>query len=367
MTLFDSKQEVINIELTSYGKSKMATGGFKPAYYAFFDDGVIYDGAYAGVTEAFNGETDVRVRTQTPYLKSQASLVGQEFKKIKNPSAEETNEFNNIVKYENENLLKHYLGNTSIGQQTGSRFGVTFLEGEIENAYLTGTLNKFDGREAYNLKRNKISTKTLLFKPEIKKLPNPSLTVAPEVIDPDTLQIPSVSPILEDSTYVKLNTDYLLMYINEDNTEPDYENFEINVFKVNEIQNTSGGRDEVYQKLTFARPTVSQIDKNGFLLDLNDILQSAPSPTPSNVEYYLNIEVDQEISLELINNKVPRDQFGRPIIEDPMIRRLMTERIRMRLDGSQSAISDPSAPGRMPDDVNPRRVNPTPGGNGEPC
>jgi len=183
MALFDSKQEVINIELTSLGKSKMATGGFKPAYYAFFDDGVIYDGAYADITESFNGEADIRVRTETPYLRSQASLIGQEFKKIKNPSIKETNEFNNIIKYENENLLKHYLGNTSIGQQTGSRVGMMFLEGEIEDVSLTGTLNKFDGREGYNSKRNKITTKTLLFTPEIKNLTNPNLNVPPEIID----------------------------------------------------------------------------------------------------------------------------------------------------------------------------------------
>jgi hypothetical protein len=364
MALFDSKQEVINIELTSFGKSKMATGGFKPAYYAFFDDGVIYDGAYADIAESFNGEADIRVRTETPYLRSQASLIGQEFKKIKNPSIKETNEFNNIIKYENENLLKHYLGNTSIGQQTGSRVGMLFLEGEIENVSLTGTLNKFDGREGYNPKRNKITTKTLLFTPEIKKLTNPNLNVPPEIIDPDTMEIPSVSPILNDSTYIKLNTDYVLVYVNEENTEPDYESFEISVYKVGEVENTSGGKDETYKKLTFARPTTSQIDKNGFLLDLNDTIENSPAPTSNNVEYYLNIEVDQEISLELINNKVPRDQFGRSKIEDPMIRALVTERDRIRFDGTR-----PSADGAAPatDDINPRRVNPTPGGNGEPC
>ena len=44
MTFFNQKEEVLQIELTQYGKYLLSRGKWKPAYYAFFDDDVIYDG-----------------------------------------------------------------------------------------------------------------------------------------------------------------------------------------------------------------------------------------------------------------------------------------------------------------------------------
>lgn len=50
--LFDRKEEVLEIELTSYGRHLLSKGQFKPAYYAFYDDDVVYDSAYIGYSEA---------------------------------------------------------------------------------------------------------------------------------------------------------------------------------------------------------------------------------------------------------------------------------------------------------------------------
>ena len=52
MTFFNRKEEVIDIELTQYGKLLLAKGKFKPKKYAFFDDDVIYDAQYATPTDA---------------------------------------------------------------------------------------------------------------------------------------------------------------------------------------------------------------------------------------------------------------------------------------------------------------------------
>ena len=43
MEFFDKKQDVMDIQLTSYGKHLLSKGLFKPTYYAFSDDGVMYD------------------------------------------------------------------------------------------------------------------------------------------------------------------------------------------------------------------------------------------------------------------------------------------------------------------------------------
>ena len=50
----DKKEEVLDIQLTSYGKSLLAKGKFKPEFYCFFDDDILYDTRYTSDEEAQN-------------------------------------------------------------------------------------------------------------------------------------------------------------------------------------------------------------------------------------------------------------------------------------------------------------------------
>ena len=43
MAFLDRKEQVMDTQLTQYGKRLLAKGKFKPAYYAFYDDDIIYD------------------------------------------------------------------------------------------------------------------------------------------------------------------------------------------------------------------------------------------------------------------------------------------------------------------------------------
>ena len=53
MTKFlNKKEQVYDLQLTSYGKYLLSIGKFKPVYYAFFDDNVLYDKTYATGTPA---------------------------------------------------------------------------------------------------------------------------------------------------------------------------------------------------------------------------------------------------------------------------------------------------------------------------
>jgi len=65
---FDQKEEVINIELTPYGRQQFASGTLSPAYYAFYDKSILYDGSYASITETQNQVTN-RIANETPRLK----------------------------------------------------------------------------------------------------------------------------------------------------------------------------------------------------------------------------------------------------------------------------------------------------------
>ena len=71
----NKKEEVLDIELTPYGKYLLARGKMKPVYYAFFDDNVMYDSEYGGVQEDQSAAKD-RIK-QTPQMQTQYKFTSE--------------------------------------------------------------------------------------------------------------------------------------------------------------------------------------------------------------------------------------------------------------------------------------------------
>ena len=63
----DKKEQVIDFQLTPYGKHRLSVGQLKPTYYAFFDTGVTYDSQYAGFNEVQN-KIHERIKTETQFI-----------------------------------------------------------------------------------------------------------------------------------------------------------------------------------------------------------------------------------------------------------------------------------------------------------
>lgn len=335
MSLFDSKQEIINIELTSFGRKSLAKGKFNPTYYAFFDDEVIYDYEYASVTENANGTGDVRIRTETPYSKTLYSIVGAETKL--NKSSADLDKLDNVRLYENTNILKFPLGNSKIGEVTGSQISVNLLEGEITNVYTTASSYIFgtstNPKTAYDKPQTRLVTKTLDLMPEIRSMPDPSMTTPPELLDPNRIEPAVVSPVLTDNKYIYLEVDELLLAVDELNSIEDYTNFEISLYKIEVNENN----EEEYKKLNF-KTKENQIDENGFLLDENQINRQNSTITSDDAEFYFDIQVDEEIDPALLTSKVARDAMGYPVLDDPLIQN--TIEIRRNADFSRRRDDD---------------------------
>ena len=80
----NKKEQVYDLKLTSYGNYLLSIGKFKPIYYQFFDDNILYDGRYAmytgsiapeksdaGITLRENqNEVHKRIKEETQYLES---------------------------------------------------------------------------------------------------------------------------------------------------------------------------------------------------------------------------------------------------------------------------------------------------------
>ena len=92
MSFFNKKEDVIDIQLTPHGKHLLSRGKFRPSYYAFFDDDILYDAQYAGMTGATGAnqkeeQNDIQDRIEeTPHLKAQYVYSSREEDKSKHPT-----------------------------------------------------------------------------------------------------------------------------------------------------------------------------------------------------------------------------------------------------------------------------------------
>ena len=63
----NKKEQVIDFQLTPYGKHRLSVGQLKPAFYSFFDTGVTYDVEYANFKENQNNIHE-RIKTETHFI-----------------------------------------------------------------------------------------------------------------------------------------------------------------------------------------------------------------------------------------------------------------------------------------------------------
>ena len=134
MTFKNQKEEVLEIELTSYGKYLLSKGKFKPTFYSFFDDDIIYDANYAGTTEEQNNAQS-RILEETPRTRVQTNYSGVETEIEKQIEAARAanKELKEAFQTTKE---KHYslagpLGNSSVSTEFAPSWDITLFGGEF--------------------------------------------------------------------------------------------------------------------------------------------------------------------------------------------------------------------------------------------
>jgi hypothetical protein len=61
MTFFNKKEEVLEVQLTRLGRQLLSQGRFKPAYYEFMDDDVVYDRQYV-MSGSIEEQNEIKTR-----------------------------------------------------------------------------------------------------------------------------------------------------------------------------------------------------------------------------------------------------------------------------------------------------------------
>jgi len=304
MKFIDKKERVMDLKLTSYGHYLLSIGKFKPRFYAFYDDSVLYDGAYAQITESSNTIHD-RIKNKTQYMESQVLF-------------EEVDKAPEII---DEGSMSYYAGdiapimygprkdNFRFDQAIGDAFldgdtnmapawKMAALQGNISSSAMTDTVNDFKIPQIniqLNYRRRIIDQKYLPAFPitamqETQRIENEAFTTRP----------------FADGKVIQLIRDDLMMYAEEINTSLLVDNFDIEMYEV-----LSGSlparcptceKQDKFRRLYFENDTGrirgGLMGAKGHSL-ARDSLEfrdsSANNALSSSVGYYLNIRADQSV------------------------------------------------------------------------
>jgi hypothetical protein len=304
MTFFNNKEQVIKFELTPYGRYMLSQGKLKPDSYEFLDDDVMYDIQQIGTTEIQN-DTFERIKYETPKL-------------IPNPNKSEIKPINYHNAIENFGIInKHGFtkNQAAIGKSSGETkktpgFSMLMLDGQVTgalpvyngNSVLTNTgsfensfIPQFNFELNYVLKRRQIS----------------------RFEENEDTRI--ISQVFDDGKIMYVQEDNIMSFLKEFGSDYEKENFEIEVYEIEDSENNISGSifPETLRTLYFDKAQ-SRIQNDMIMEDMTDLNQAQISRDKLVLTYF-ELLVDDEIDpIELCRNikEIKRDNL---YVDDELI------------------------------------------------
>tara|TARA_R110002110_G_scaffold166145_1_gene366675 strand:+ start:61 stop:1233 length:1173 start_codon:yes stop_codon:yes gene_type:complete len=348
MEFFNKKEEVIDLQLTQYGKYLLSLGKLKPVYYAFYDDNIIYDSNHMGLQDKpgeIQNNAEPRIQENTPSLKSfhnfhsidddlqravEATYHSQMGGGETTPEAMRSLQMlMNQQTPDKSQILINPLAQSDFGSDKLPAWNLKLLSGKLKTGDNTTSWPLTTSTSSLN------SSGVILNIPQIEievkytvSIEDGNLNISQDLIDavnrgeldgiPQSIleQILAGSTgfddhnydikVFDDGTFFNIHRDDLILQIMEDNVPYSNDNFEVEVFTVSD--NTANN--------TANTTTVRQLDQLRFLVEpdflIDDILYDKDelkrSPIPdidsSFVDYFFDFETDDEIEASLICNKI---------------------------------------------------------------
>ena len=309
MGFFNKKEEVIEIQLTQYGKHLLSRGKFSPKMYAFFDDDVMYDASYADIDEE-QSDIQQRIEDDSPRLKTQYVFSSREKEVKRLTAALVSGKVDLQDRIIQPTADKHYalsapLGNSEIGNNKAPAWQINFLRGSTAERveHITGA--------APTMKIPQLNLKPIMYRTRIwSDIPPDNsfsgLAQSGDIYGPGSQGDLSVTlQQYEDGSYVSIQEDYAIIDVRENNSQFHNENFEVEVFLVENVDSQDNivpkamlgvveSREKLYPLSFMQQKTYI---KNGFLLDEPEggAVDENPVIDPNYVEYWFNVWVDDEI------------------------------------------------------------------------
>jgi len=312
MEFFNKKEEVIDLKLTQFGRHMLSNGKLQPTYYSFHDDNILYNVEKTGISEAQN-DSEARI-VETPTMHHQISISSLEkefnnsYEKLfsKDPydpgnpenysweltgPGEVTKVFAGAADYYLEDIqrtaeknyfLPNLLGTSDVNSEYSPSWSVNFLNGTLSGS--SETLNLPEKTGGNNLQH--IPQLESALKIQIENIDMSGGELDLEEFEAGFLSS-NVSITSADDEL------YFLLKVIENNGVFQKENFDIELFEIQEEKQDDTTTIETLRQLKFS----SAPDP---MTELDFIDEVIPDEDTSHVEYYLDILVDDEISNEIL-------------------------------------------------------------------
>ena len=282
MEFFDKKEDVIDLQLTQYGRFLLSKGKFNPVFYSFFDDNVLYNSQYSNLTEEQNRSEERIKEAQTMQPQISFSSLEKHFSTNYELilSGEQEDGAIELQRTPEKNYaLPQPLGTSDVNSEYSPSWSVNFLNGKLSNSV-----------SYIDLKEKTGGANTLLI-PQLESeitVQVSSLTATDALTDEyeDGISLSDVVVLSDDEEMS------VLLKVIENNGLFQKKNYDIEVFEI--VEEHQG--DIVIETLL---PLVfSPMPDPESEVDFMD--QPTPEVNKKYVEYYFDILIDDEINDEII-------------------------------------------------------------------
>lgn len=280
MKFLDAKEQILDIQITAWGKYLLSQGKMRPVYYSFTDSDVIYDGKFAGYAEVQNDIAD-RIKDYTPRLEANALFAGIESNVSRTVNKSEVDV--DALRFKNEEKQNYAcinsLGNGSLTSEEAPAWRLNFAAGKIGN-----TTTYFTGSEGMQVKIPQLNMKDLQY--VVRKrdsYEDGTIVSTKDIVD---------TKLFEDGTYLSVEGDEILLAIEELNGEFTKTNFDIEMF---EVVSGSLGTEQLVQ-LRFAGDSGVEVSAR-------------------HVERYFDIDFDKDIK-EPFDMEKGRNIYGSRVTKE---------------------------------------------------
>ncbi|MAH47500.1 hypothetical protein CMI37_16895 [Candidatus Pacearchaeota archaeon] len=290
MGFLNKKEDVIDFQLTQYGKYLVSQGRFKPVYYAFFDDDVLYDRRHVpGSDLEIQKDIETRILEETPSLAAQylfhsVDNLGMQNQFSRSDKEAERAKWDWYQTHRNklqQTPEKHYaltrpLADSSLLDDKAPAFQITFKEGEIESVE---TILSGSDDESFSMQTiPQINLKNVRFS-----------IVAAEGTPPSPPRADEMVTVFPDGTFFHVLKKHISFTITEENTLLDKDNFDLEVYVLD-------NKNKIEYPLYFKKSP--EMVQDGILIDTPpDRLTSPGGLEVDDVEYFFDIFLDDDAFL----------------------------------------------------------------------
>jgi hypothetical protein len=303
MTFFNKKTEVMQIEMTPYGRYLYSIGKFMPHSYEFVDDDVMYK--MSGSTET-QESAHSRILSETPKPKINRAFQDEAAEAISPPTISDMRIMTRKMNQRQSSLYS--LGRSAYSGSNIPLMQTTMLQGSISGSQMTYPVSTTSYGKGGEVLIPQIDV-DLNFKAVLRDTLNP-----PDDYDGESVQ----SVTFDDGTYIDIRYIEPIIHLKEFNSFYEKENFEIEVFKVTGITG-----DETLTPLKMDKK-ISAIVNDMLVVDSNnqDTLDDASfndEPTIDFMNYFFGVQVDNEIPPEELCKAVGKLEINSQFLDEELI------------------------------------------------